>query len=583
MKICLAALLLPLLSSLLFSAERPNVVVILTDDQGWGDLSINGNKNLSTPHIDSLAKEGVQFDRFYVCAVCSPTRAEFLTGRYHARSGVYSTSAGGERMDLDEVTIADTFKAAGYATGAFGKWHNGMQYPYHPNGRGFEEYYGFASGHWGDYFSPPLERNGKIVQGEGFIVDDLTNKAMEFIEENKDKPFFAYLPYNTPHSPMQVPDVFWDRFKDKELVMHNREREKENYTHLRSALAMCENIDWNVGRLLAKLDELGIADNTIVVYFHDNGPNGVRWNGDMKGRKGSTDEGGLRTAMHIRWTDQIEAGKVIEPIGAAIDLHPTLADLAGIPTVNKMQLDGRSLKPLLLEDDPEWNNRILINNWRDKISARNQRYRLGNDGNLYDINRDPGQRRDVSEERPNIKKRLQAAIDRFEKNAMEGYGEDDRPFVIAHPDYKYTQIPARDGVGHGAILRSNRYPNCSYFLNWVNEKDTITWDAEVGASGKYKVEIEYACPEADVGSSIELSFNGASLKGKVTEAHDPPARGGENDRHPRQESYVKDFKTMELGVIELEKGEGQLTLSALDMPGSQVMEFRLIMLTRVEG
>ena len=581
---CLFPLVLLFVGSCLsaIAADRPNVVVILTDDQGWGDVSINGNKNLSTPHIDSLAEEGIRFDRFYVCAVCSPTRAEFLTGRYHARSGVYSTSAGGERMDLDEVTIADSFKAAGYATGAFGKWHNGMQYPYHPNGRGFDEYYGFASGHWGDYFSPPLERNGKIVQGEGFIIDDLTNKAMDFMEENKDKPFFAYLPYNTPHSPMQVPDEFWDRFKDKEISMHNREPNKERMSHVLSALAMCENIDWNVGRVLAKLDELGIADNTIVVYFHDNGPNGTRWNGDMKGRKGSTDEGGVRTAMHMRWPGHFEAGKIIEQIGSGLDLHPTLTDLVGIETVNKKRLDGRSLKPLLLEDDPEWKNRIIINNWKDKTSARNQRYRLGTNGGLFDIAKDPGQRKDIAAEKPDVAKRLQTAIDRFKKNAMKGYGEDNRPFVIAHPDYKYTQIPARDGTAHGAIQRSNRFPNCSYFLNWVNEEDVITWTSEVAASGKYQVDIEYACPKADVGSTIELSFNNSKLKGKIVEAHDPPIRGGENDRDERQESYVKDFKTMNLGVIDLKKGKGELTLRALKMAGSQVMEFRLIMLTRVD-
>ena len=571
-----------LVASSAISADRPNVVVILTDDQGWGDLSINGNKNLNTPHIDSLAQEGIRFDRFYVCAVCSPTRAEFLTGRYHARSGVYSTSQGGERMDLDEATIADSFRSAGYATGAFGKWHNGMQYPYHPNGRGFDEYYGFASGHWGDYFSPPLERNGKIVQGEGFLVDDLTDKAMEFMEANKDRPFFAYIPYNTPHSPMQVPDEFWDRFKDKEIVMHNREPEKEVMSHLRSALAMCENIDWNVGRILEKLDDLGIADNTIVVFFHDNGPNGIRWNGDMKGRKGSTDEGGLRTAMHMRWPAKFEKGKVVKQIGSGIDLHPTLADLAGIPTVNKKRLDGRSLKPLLLEDNPDWKGRVIINQWKDRISARNQRYRLGDDGGLYDVNGDPGQRNDISQQKPDVAKRLQTAIDRFKKNVMKGYGQDDRPFIIAHPDYRYTQIPARDGLAHGAIQRSNRWPNCSFFRNWVNVNDTITWDAEVGASGKYRVEIEYACPEEDVGSTIQLSFNNSKLKGEITEAHDPPLRGGENDRHLRGESYVKDFKTMELGVIDLKKGKGTLMLSALEKPGHQVMEFRLLMLTRVE-
>ena len=148
--------------------NNPNVVIILSDDQGWGDLSINGNSNLQTPNVDQLAQKGVQFNNFYVCPVSSPTRAELLTGRYHDRSGVYSTSEGGERLNLDETTIAEVFKKAGYATAAFGKWHNGMQYPYHPNARGFDEFYGFCSGHWGEYFSSQLmEHNGEIVQGNG--------------------------------------------------------------------------------------------------------------------------------------------------------------------------------------------------------------------------------------------------------------------------------------------------------------------------------------------------------------------------------------------------------------------------------
>ncbi|MGI9240367.1 MAG: sulfatase-like hydrolase/transferase, partial [Verrucomicrobiales bacterium] len=207
------------------AAERPNVVVILTDDQGWGDLSASGNSNLSTPNIDQLAAEGASFDRFFVCPVCSPTRAEFLTGRYHPRGGVYSTSAGGERLDLDEKTVADAFRAAGYATGAWGKWHNGMQYPYHPNGRGFDEFYGFCSGHWGDYYSPMLEHNGAIVRGNGFVIDDFTERAIKFIEEqHRDgRPFFAYLPYNTPHSPMQVPDRWWQKFEDADLKLRSRE------------------------------------------------------------------------------------------------------------------------------------------------------------------------------------------------------------------------------------------------------------------------------------------------------------------------------------------------------------------------
>jgi len=173
----------------------PNVVLIVSDDQGWGDLSLHGNTNIRTPNIDSIALNGASFSKFFVSPVCSPTRAELLTGRYHPRTGVYCTSAGGERMNLDETTIADIFKQAGYATGVFGKWHNGMQYPYHPNGRGFDEFYGFASGHWGDYFSPALlEHNGELVQGEGYLVDDFTEKALSFIETHKENPFFVYIP-----------------------------------------------------------------------------------------------------------------------------------------------------------------------------------------------------------------------------------------------------------------------------------------------------------------------------------------------------------------------------------------------------
>ena len=247
----------------------PNIIMMLADDQGWGDLSHSGNSDIHTPNIDQLAKAGVSFDRFYVSPVCSPTRAEMLTGRYHTRGGVYSTSAGGERLDLDETTIAEVFKKAGYHTAAYGKWHNGMQAPYHPNARGFDDFYGFCSGHWGNYFSPMLEHNGVITKGEGFLVDDLTNHAMEFIETHQEDPFFVYLPYNTPHSPMQVPAEWWEKFENKTLANHSQDLRKEDSLHMKAALAMCENIDWNVGRISQKLEELGLAENTIVIYFSD--------------------------------------------------------------------------------------------------------------------------------------------------------------------------------------------------------------------------------------------------------------------------------------------------------------------------
>ena len=342
------------------AATRPNVVIILADDQGWGDLSLHGNANLSTPNIDSLAHDGARFEEFFVCAVCAPTRAEFLTGRYHARGGVRGVSRGEERLDFDETTIADTFKAAGYATAAFGKWHNGTQYPYHPNARGFEEYYGFCSGHWGNYFSPVLEHNGQMVQGEGFIIDDLTNHAIRFIEQHRRRPFFCYLPYNTPHSPMQVPDRFYKKFENAELKQRNRDPKREDVAMTRAALAMCENIDWNVGRVLRKLDDLELSDNTIVLYFSDNGPNSWRWNDGMKGRKGTVDEGGLRVPCLVRWPGHVPPGIRISEIAAAIDLLPTLGDLARVPLVGKKALDGLSLKPLLTQSATAWPDRMIF-------------------------------------------------------------------------------------------------------------------------------------------------------------------------------------------------------------------------------
>ncbi|MCA1759852.1 MAG: arylsulfatase [Bacteroidales bacterium] len=563
-------------------SNQPNIVIILSDDQGWGDLSVNGNTNLSTPNIDKLAKTGITFDRFYVCPVCSPTRAELLTGRYHVRGGVYSTSAGGERLDLDETTLAEVFKHAGYATAAYGKWHNGMQAPYHPNARGFDDFYGFCSGHWGNYFSPMLEHNGEIVKGNGFIIDDLTNHGIDFIEKNKDKPFFLYVPYNTPHSPMQVPDKWWAKFEDMDLGMRHHDPEKENILHTKAALAMCENIDWNVGRIVDRVQNLGLSENTIIIYLSDNGPNGWRWNGGMKGRKGSTDEGGVRSPLIMKWEGTFKEGKTITEIASAIDLLPTLTDLTGISFEPEKMLDGKSLKPLLFEENPEWQERFVVNNWKNSTSIRSTQYRLDNEGKLFNMINDPEQNTDISNQKPEITNQLSEAKEKWEKEVLTELAETDtRTFPIGHPGYQFTQIPARDGVPHGNIQRSNRFPNCTFFTNWISITDSMVWEAEVLESGEFEVEIYYTCPPEDVGSVFELDFAGKKVTGTITEAHNPPLTGMENDRDPRQESYVKDFKPLKIGTIYLEKGKGNLVLKALNIPGSQVMDFRLLMLKRI--
>ena len=561
---------------------RPNIIVILSDDQGWGDLSIHGNTNLATPSIDSLAKEGAIFERFFVCAVCSPTRAEFLTGRYHARGGIRGTSTGQERLDLDEMTIAQTFKTAGYATAAFGKWHNGLQSPYHPNDRGFDEYYGFCSGHWGDYFDAPLMHNRDFVRGKGYITDDLTDHALAYIDQQRERPFFVYLPFNTPHGPMQVPDPYWEKFKEKKLAMLARPDQAEDIPMTRAALAMCENIDWNVGRILAKLAERKLAENTIILYFADNGPNSFRWNGGMKGRKGSTDEGGVRSPLLIRWPGHIPPGTRVTSIAGAIDLLPTLADLSGVKIASTKPLDGLSLKSLLTGSKIAWPDRTLVNMWNRNFSLRTQQYRLDTSGALFDMAADPEQRVDLSKERPEVAKKMRDSAAKWKQELLAELGpRDNRAFTVGHATM--TPLPARDGVEHGNVKRSDTAPNCSFFTNWTSPDDRITWEVEVGKPGRYEAEIHYTCAAADVGSTIELSLGSAKIEGQVTPAHDPPLYGAEHDRVVRKaESFMKDFKPLKLGTIELASGRGQLSLRALKIAGKQVMDVRYVILTKVE-
>jgi arylsulfatase A-like enzyme len=551
-------------------------VVILADDQGWGDLSVNGNTNLSTPNIDSLAKDGAAFERFYVCPVCAPTRAEFLTGRYFPRTGVRGVSTGAERLNLDETILPQILRSAGYATGAFGKWHNGTQAPYHPNSRGFDEYYGFTSGHWGNYFNAELDHNGKPVRGKGYLADDLTGHAIEFIRRNRTRPFFCYLPLNTPHSPMQVPDRFYDRLANRDLPMRARADQPEEPAMTRAAMAMCENIDWNVGRMLDALQRGSLANDTIVIYFSDNGPNSWRWNGGMKGRKGSVDEGGVRAPLLIRWPGRIPGGARIPQIAGAIDLLPTLADLTGVPFQHPKALDGRSLKPLLTGDNASWPDRMIFSLQGKRASVRTQRFRLDSDGRLFDMQADPGQSRDVALQHAAEHRKLSQALDQWRAEMLPLIGPDDRPFTVGYAPE--TMLPARDGASTGSIKRSSIHPNCSFFTNWTSVDDQIRWNVEVGQTADYAAELWYT--SGDPGSTIQLSFGDSQVRDKVSPSHNPPLLGKENDRVARTESYVKDFRPLRLGTIRLQKGRGVLNLQALQIAGKQVADVRYLRLIR---
>jgi hypothetical protein len=308
----------------------------------------------------------------------------------------------------------------------------------------------------------------------------------------------------------------------------------------------------------------------------------------MKGRKGFTDEGGVRVPFFIRWPGKIKTGTVRE-IAGAIDLLPTLTSLAGISRIGDKPLDGKDISPLLFGAASKWADREIFSVRNDKISVRTQQYRLDSNGALFDMLADGGQRNDISSEKPDIARQLTKDVATMRKEfggIAEGKGKkngnesDSRPFPVGYAVFPRTPLPARDGISHGGIQRSASAPNSSYFVNWTRLGDSITWDIEVATTGDYEVGIQYTCPLADAGSTIELSFQGSKLSGKVAPGWDPPLYTNQDtiERAPA-ESHMKEFHELHPGVVHLKRGRGALTLRALQIPGKSVMDMRQVVLT----
>mgnify|MGYP001281994762 FL=1 len=553
---------------------NPNILIILTDDQGWGDLSINGNTNLKTPNIDNIALNGASFERFYVSPVCSPTRAELLSGKFFVRSGVNGVTRGYERMNTDVKLISDFFKGKKYKTGAFGKWHNGSQPPYHPNNRGFDEFYGFTSGHWGNYFDPILEKNGKIIKTEGYINDVITNEAISFIKKSN-KPFLSFISYNTPHSPMQVPDKYSD---GKDILLRGRYSKRENIEKTKAAMGMIENIDENIGNVVRLLKEKGVYENTIIIFFSDNGPNGNRWNNDLKDRKGSTNEGGVRVPFFIQWPKNIKKGLKIKQISSVLDVFPTLLELTGNESLN--DLDGMSLKrfldsPSLLDDE-----RTIFSYWNNRISARNNNYILDHENNLYDLVKDFSQYNPIEKDNnPHYQKLLNDKNEWLTKVVNPNKEKlTRRPFTINYNTAKYTHLPARDAEINGDLKRSSIHANCSFIENWVNTNDYIFWEIDVLEDGINNIELYYTLEKESVGTEIALEFENQIIKKTIDEFHDPNLVGFEDDKIERIESYTKDFKKIKIGKMSFKKGLSRLKLKTTKKVGKKSIDFRLLIL-----
>lgn len=449
---------------------RPNIVLIITDDQGWAQVGVHGNEILQTPHLDALASQGVEFTRFYVSPACAPTRASLLTGRYNYRTGVVDTYLGRAMMHADEVTLAEMLSSNGYRTGIFGKWHLGDNYPLRPIDQGFQEAVVHKGGGIGQpsdppgnsYFDPILQVNGRAEKFEGYCTDIFFQQALDFLERHRDQPFFIYLPTNAPHSPYDVPDSYIEPYLKQGLS----EKDARIY-------GMITNIDENVGRLLDKLDALELRDHTIVIFMTDNGPTTQHFTAGLRDQKSSVYEGGIRVPFFLRWPGRFSPRK-IDTIAAHIDVVPTLLEATGTPKPGEVLLDGRSLLPLLTGSPVPWPERVIyIQSHRGNepqlyrnFAAISQRFKLVQPLSfrqemppdpvfeLYDIEADPGERTNLAETHPAEVERLKRGYEQWFQMVSESRGydppriyvgtEQENPVILTRQDWR---VLGEDGWG----------------------------------------------------------------------------------------------------------------------------------------
>jgi len=505
------------------TAAKPNVIVILTDDQGFGELGATGNPVIRTPHIDRLAGQSVALTQFHVMPVCSPTRACLMTGRYNYRTGVVDTFLGRSLMHPDETTLAQMLASGGYRTGIFGKWHLGDNYPMRAMDKGFQESLVLSGGglaqpgdspdpvdERGAYFNATLRHNGQWVKTQGYVSDVITDAAIQFIQQAGDQPFFVYLPFNCPHSPHQVPDEYRQRHGEQDFAADKFPQTghpmaaSHDPDVLGRVYGMIENIDDNVGRLLAKLDEFQLADNTIVVFLSDNGCQQHRgYNAGLQGWKGTPWEGGIHQFCFVRWPAQLPAGRQVDRIAAHIDLAPTLLDLCGVPKPPRVQFDGLSLAPLLRGQAGAWPDRVLCFQWHRgdvpgryrAFAARRQDWKLVQplgvgdkwDGKtqfqLYDMAHDPLEMHDLAAQEPDRVAQLKAQYDAWFSD------------VTGARDY---HVPARIFLGtphEDPVLLTRqdwRGPDASW-----GPKGIGYWEVQVAAPARYEVRFRFAPLAAD--------------------------------------------------------------------------------------
>ncbi len=513
----------------------PNVILIITDDQGYGDLSFNGNPNIITPALDNFAAESVRFNNFYVSPVCAPTRSSLMTGRYSLRTGVRDTYNGGAIMASSEVTIAEMLKQANFTTGIFGKWHLGDNYPSRPSDQGFDEsliHLAGGMGQVGDftnyfkkdtsYFDPILWHNNEQKPYKGYCSDIFTENAIEFIEKNKNNPFFCYLSFNAPHNPLQVPDEYYQTYKtldptdgiDPELIPNEKISEKTK-DNTRKVYAMVTNIDDNLKKLFNKVDELGIKDNTIVIFMTDNGPQHARYVAGMKGRKSSVYNGGIRVPFFLRFPAMFSGNQEVNQITAHIDLLPTLSKLCNVEMPRDRKIDGRSFIPSINSEKlpersffsywtrkyPELYNNIALQRGQFKLIGKTDYNSPIENFELYDTYNDPFEKNNLVTQKKSIALSLKKEMHQTFLELVNSENLINPPRIMLGSDFENpVYLNRNDAGGQRAV--------------WNQEQAYSFWKVDINKEGLYNLKFKFLKPlpangnmYLEIGQSIQQKFN----------------------------------------------------------------------------
>ena len=531
----LALLILVFLIGCKKDKTPPNVILIITDDQGYGDLSFNGNPNIITPALDNFAAESVRFNNFYVSPVCAPTRSSLMTGRYSLRTGVRDTYNGGAIMASSEVTIAEMLKQANFTTGIFGKWHLGDNYPSRPSDQGFDEsliHLAGGMGQVGDftnyfkkdtsYFDPILWHNNEQKPYKGYCSDIFTENAIEFIEKNKNNPFFCYLSFNAPHNPLQVPDNYYQAYRtldptdgiDPELIPNEKISEKTK-DNTRKVYAMVTNIDDNLKKLFNKVDELGIKDNTIVIFMTDNGPQHARYVAGMKGRKSSVYNGGIRVPFFLRFPAMFSGNQEVNQITAHIDLLPTLSKLCSVEMPRDRKIDGRSFIPSINSEKlpersffsywtrkyPELYNNIALQRGQFKLIGKTDYNSPIENFELYDTYNDPFEKNNLVTQKKSIALSLKKEMHQTFLELVNSENLKNPPRIMLGSDFENpVYLNRNDAGGQRAV--------------WNQEQAYSFWKVDINKEGLYDLKFKFLKPlpangnmYLEIGQSIQQKFN----------------------------------------------------------------------------